>query len=86
MEENYLHHEVDEVIDTLKGYFSLQGLKKHFTKETFLAKDRNELELSHEYLEEFCKFFHDGHEIVIPSLLDLDPVFITLEKGGKNWI
>lgn len=82
MEENYLNHEVDEVISHLKGYFSLQGLKNLFTQDSYLAADKNEIELSHQYLEEFTRFLHDGHEISIPSLLDLDPVFTSLSKGS----
>ena len=46
MEENYLNHEVDEVISHLKGYFALQGLKNQFNQETYLAQDKNEIELS----------------------------------------
>lgn len=80
MEENYLNHEVDEVISNLRNYFSLQGLKKRFNRENYLAKSKEEIELSHQYLEEFSSFLHDGHEINIPSLIDLEPVFISLEK------
>jgi DNA mismatch repair protein MutS2 len=80
MEDNYLEHEVDAVIENLKGFFSLQGMKNEFTKEKYLAKDKNELEISHQYLKEFSTFLHDGHEINIPNLIDLDPVFVSLEK------
>ncbi len=80
MEENYLNHEVDQVIEMLKGYFSLQGLKNSFDRENYLAKDAFEVETSHQYLEEFSRFLHDGHEIAIPSLLDMDPIFAGLEK------
>lgn len=80
MEENYLNHEVDQVIEMLKGYFSLQGLKNGFDRENYLAKDAFEVETSHQYLEEFSRFLHDGHEIAIPSLLDMDPIFAGLEK------
>ncbi len=80
MEENYLNHEVDEVISHLKNHFSLQGLKNRFDRETFIAKTKDEVELSHQYLNEFASFLHDGHEINIPSLIDLDPVFVSLEK------
>ena len=82
MEENYLYHEVDEVIAELKPYFSLQGLKKQFTQEKYLAKSASEILLSHQYLEEITRFFHDGHDMTIPSLLDMDPIFVSLEKGG----
>lgn len=80
MEENYLNHEVDQVIEMLKGYFSLQGLKNGFDRENYLAKDAFEVETSHQYLEEFSRFLHDGHEIAIPFLLDMDPIFAGLEK------
>lgn len=80
MEENYLNHEVEQVIEMLKGYFSLQGLKNNFNRENFLAKDAFEVETSHQYLEEFSRFLHDGHEIAIPSLLDMEPIFAGLEK------
>lgn len=80
MEENYLNHEVDQVIEMLKGYFSLQGLKNGFDRENYLAKDAFEVETSHQYLEEFSRFLHDGHEIAIPSLLDMGPIFAGLEK------
>lgn len=80
MEENYLNREVDEVISHLKGYFSLEGLKKNFTREKYLAKSAFDVETSHQYLEEFSRFLHDGHEISIPSLIDLEDVFTSLEK------
>ncbi len=80
MEENYLNREVDEVISHLKGYFSLEGLKKNFTREKYLAKSAFDVEISHQYLEEFSRFLHDGHEISIPSLIDLEDVFTSLEK------
>ncbi len=80
MEENYLNHEVDEVIEKLKGFFSLQGLKKNFSRERYLATSKDDILLSHEYLEEFSCLLHDGHEINIPSLLDFDPIFLSLEK------
>jgi DNA mismatch repair protein MutS2 len=80
MEENYLNHEVDEVITHLKSYFSLQGLKKKFDKESYIAKSKYDIELSHQYLNEFATFLHDGHEINIPGIIDLEPVFVTLEK------
>lgn len=81
MEENYLTQEVASVIHHLSGFFALEGLKKNFTEDRFLAKDAAEIELSHEYLHEFSLFLHDGHEINIPSLLDLDPLFTELEKN-----
>ncbi|MFA6861465.1 MAG: Smr/MutS family protein [Bacilli bacterium] len=81
MEENYLYLETDEVIKELKGFFSLEGLKKSFSIENDLAKDKNEVELSHQYLKEFSQFLHDGHEINIPSLLDMDTIFGELDKG-----
>lgn len=80
MEENYLNHEVDEVITHLKSYFSLQGLKKKFDKENYIAQSKYDIELSHQYLNEFATFLHDGHEINIPGIIDLEPVFVTLEK------
>lgn len=80
MEDNYLNHEVDQVIEHLKGFFSLQGLKRSFSRENNLAKDPFEVEISHQYLEEFSRFLHDGHEIAIPSLLDMEPIFTGLEK------
>ena len=81
MEENYLNFEIDAVIKELDGYFSLNGLKDSFTIENYLAKSKDELELNHQYLTEFSLFLHDGHEINIPSLLDMNPIFEELDKG-----
>lgn len=81
MEENYLNFEIDAVIKELDGYFSLNGLKESFTIENYLAKSKDELELNHQYLTEFSLFLHDGHEINIPSLLDMNPIFEELDKG-----
>lgn len=81
MEENYLNFEIDAVIKELDGYFSLNGLKESFTIEDYLAKSKDELELNHQYLTEFSLFLHDGHEINIPSLLDMNPIFEELDKG-----
>lgn len=81
MENNYIYEEIDEIISHLKSYFSLQGVKDSFSTDYF-AKDKNELELSHQYLEEISRFLSTGHELILPSLVDLNPVFITIDKGG----
>ena len=80
MEENYLNHEIDEVIENLKSFFSLQGLKNDFTREKYIAKSAFDVEISHQYLEEFTRFLHDGHQINIPSIIDLNPIFERLDK------
>lgn len=81
MEENYIDHETDALLEHLRPYFASEYLKKNFSRE-YLAKDKHEVETDHEYLEELSRFQHDGHEFPLPSLLDLTPSFTTLEKGG----
>ncbi len=80
MSENYLANEVNLVIHHLKSYFALEGLKNNFDIDHFLAKNELDLELSHQYLEEFSRYLSKGNQINIPSLLDLEPVFVALEK------
>ncbi len=81
MKDNILHTEIDQVITELKTYFSLEGLKGKFNYEDYKCKDSVELETSHEYLEEFSKFLTQGHQITIPSLMDMESLFIALDKG-----
>ncbi len=82
MKDNILDNEINQVIQQLKSYFSLDGLKNSFNYEDYAAKDAVELETSHEYLEEFSRFLSQGHQITIPSLLDMDPLFASLDKGS----
>ncbi len=82
MIENYIEKETDEVIEQLKQYISLEGLKKAFTRENYLAKERFEVEISHQYLDEISRFLHDGYQMNIPSLVDMDELFLALEKGS----
>ncbi len=81
MKDNILHTEIDQVITELKTCFSLEGLKEKFNYEDYKCKDSVELETSHEYLEEFSKFLTQGHQITIPSLMDMESLFIALDKG-----
>lgn len=74
--------EVNAVLAKLKEHFSLEGLKKNFNNHDFIAKDQYEVQTSHEYLDEFTRLLHDGFEINIPSLLDMDPIFLSLERGS----
>ena len=79
MKDNILNTEINQVIQELKTYFSLDGLKQKFTYEDYKAKDAVELETSHEYLEEFSRFLSQGHQITIPSLMAMiKRNFITL--------
>jgi len=80
MEENYLNEEIDGVIAELKVFFSLEGLRNGFDL-SYMASDSQSLEVSHQYLEEIERFLHDGHEINIPALLDMNPLFDQLDKG-----
>ena len=82
MSDNYLANEVNQVIEELKSYFSLEGLKEDFDIDHFLAKDKLELEVYHQYLEEFSRFLSSGHEVNMPSLLNLEPIFVSLDKGA----
>lgn len=82
MEENYITKEVDDVISRLKEYFSTDGMKNSFSRENNTAKDKFEVDTDHEYLDEISRFYHDGHELNIPSLRDLDPLFLSLDKGA----
>lgn len=82
MIENYINKETDEVISHLKEYMSLDGLKKTFTREQFLAREKFEVEISHQYLEEICRFMHDGYQMNIPCLIDMEPLFSSLEKSA----
>lgn len=81
MEENPLIQEVDAVIDKLREYFSCEGLKDRFNYQSYLAKSSDEVELSHQYLQEFSEFYHDGYEMSLPGLVDLEPLFVALDKG-----
>ncbi len=81
MKDNILNTEINQVITELKNYFSLEGLKEKFNYEDFKCKDSVELETSHEYLEEFSKFLSQGHQITIPSLMDMETLFVALDKG-----
>lgn len=81
MKDNILNTEINQVIQELKSYFSLDGLKQKFTYEDYKAKDAVELETSHEYLEEFSRFLSQGHQITIPSLMDMETLFVALDKG-----
>lgn len=82
MIENYINKETDEVISHLKEYMSLDGLKKTFTREQFLAREKFEVEISHQYLEEISRFMHDGYQMNIPCLIDMEPLFSSLEKSA----
>ncbi len=81
MKDNILNTEINQVITELKAYFSLEGLKEKFNYEDYKCKDSVELETSHEYLEEFSKFLSQGHQITIPSLMDMESLFVALDKG-----
>lgn len=81
MKDNILNTEINQVITELKAYFSLEGLKEKFNYEDYKCKDSVELEASHEYLEEFSKFLSQGHQITIPSLMDMEALFVALDKG-----
>lgn len=81
MKDNILNTEINQVVAELKAYFSLEGLKEKFNFEDYKCKDSVELETSHEYLEEFSKFLSQGHQITIPSLMDMDSLFVALDKG-----
>lgn len=82
MEENSLLKETNQVIEKLKSFMALEGLKKNFSMESYLAKERFEVEISHQYLTEMSNYLHAGHVLSIPSLLDLEPLFTALEKKG----
>lgn len=82
MIENYIEKETDEVIRQLKQYMSLDGLKKTFTRENYLAKERFEVEISHQYLDEISRFLHDGYQMNIPCLVDMEELFVSLDKGA----
>ncbi|MFA6829766.1 MAG: hypothetical protein WCR67_03585, partial [Bacilli bacterium] len=82
MEENYINKEIDQVIVHLKDFMALEGLKKNFSQENFLAKEAFEVEISHQYLNEINRFVMEGYQLNIPSLIDFDPLFLALEKGS----
>ena len=82
MEENYIYQEANAIIEKLKDFFALEGLKKHFNVEDYIAKDANDILNSHSYLHEWEEFLSHGYEVSIPSLIDLDPIFDVLEKGS----
>lgn len=82
MEENYIDKEIDEIIEKFKNYVSLDGLRKRFSRANYEAIEPFEVELSHQTLSQAEAFLHDGHEIQLPSLIDLDPIFLSLEKGS----
>lgn len=81
MEENYLYKEINQIIELLKENFSLEGLKNEFCYDSFIAKNKYEVVESHEYLKEIENFYRDGYQLNIPSLLDLNPIFTSLDKG-----
>lgn len=82
MIENYIEKETDEVISHLKTFMSLEGLRNSFTRERFLASEKFEVEISHRYLDEVSRFLHDGYQMNIPSLIDMEPLFKSLDKGA----
>ena len=81
MEENYIDHETDALLEHLKPFFASEYLKKNFSR-AYLAKEKHEVETDHEYLEEFSRFLHEGNVLSLPSLLDLTESFDALDKGG----
>ena len=82
MLENYIDKETDEVISHLKEFMSLEGLRNKFTRQNYLAKEKFEVEISHQYLEEISRFLHDGYQMNIPSLIDMEPLFLSLDKNA----
>lgn len=82
MQENYIEKETDDVIENLKAFMSLEGLKKAFSRSAYLAKEKFEVEISHQYLDEISRFLHDGFQMNIPSLVDMEPLFIAVDKGA----
>lgn len=82
MQENYIEKETDDVIENLKAFMSLEGLKKAFSRSGYLAKEKFEVEISHQYLDEISRFLHDGFQMNIPSLVDMEPLFVAVDKGS----
>ena len=80
MLENYLNVEIEEIINKLKEHFSLDGLKNEFSVDKFLAKEKFEVEISHNYLNQINNFLASGHNFVISRIADLKPVFDSLDK------
>ncbi len=77
-----LEKEIVLVIENLKGFFALEELKDDFEYEDYKAKDATELETYHEYLEEFSLFLAKGNQITLPNLIDMNPLFVALDKGA----
>lgn len=75
-----ISEELNKVISAYKGFLSSEGLKKQFSI-SYIAKDVDTWKSNHEYLHEFSDFLRAGLEMNLPSLLDLDPLFIALDKG-----
>lgn len=81
MEENYLQKETEEVISRLKDYFSFGELKETFSA-SFAFKDKDDYLNGHEYLQEFERYLRLGHNVNRPSIANLNPSFLALEKGS----
>ncbi len=82
MIENYINKETDDVISHLKEFMSLEGLKVVFSRDNYLAKEKFEVEISHQYLSEISRFMHDGFQMNIPCLIDMEPLFLSLDKSA----
>lgn len=80
MKSQQLQKEIDMIIEELKGYFSLDGLKKRFNLEDYTARDEFQIEMNHQYLSECDEYINSGKDISFPTLIDLDKIFTDLDK------
>lgn len=80
MANNTLHDEISIVIEKLKERLSFDENKETFSFDSCLAKDIYQLQEYHEYLEEFTRLISNHIEFTLPSLPNLQEIFVRLEK------
>ena len=80
MANNTLHDEISIVIEKFKERLSFDENKETFSFDSCLAKNIYQLQEYHEYLEEFTRLISNHIEFTLPSLPNLQEIFVRLEK------